>query len=225
MPLNLVNDLESLKVVSHTQIQSLISKIFSLRNGLPGINGEEISLVIIMFNRADLTIRLLDSLIKHIPNFKGEIIVFDNGSHNDELAKAEQYIKNCVIKIKHIKSPKNHGAPARNIAVKDSTRKWIMFLDNDIYFVSNPLESLQETILKTGAHFINLPLYDSDKKSVYCYGGTINLEQRQDELIVSSTSTYKNVFDVKEIFSSRENKHQHSAMVFFGCENLPRVVP
>ena len=37
-----------------------------------------------------------------------------------------------------------------------------MFLDNDIYFIDNPLQRVQNDIALLGCHFLNLPLLDKD---------------------------------------------------------------
>ena len=43
-------------------------------------NGENLSIVVLSCNKSELTIRLLESIVVYLKDFKGEIIVFDNNS-------------------------------------------------------------------------------------------------------------------------------------------------
>ena len=55
---------------------------FSLDN--IGKNGENLTIAILSMNRSSLSIRLMDSIAKHLPNFSGEFLIGDNGSEEKE---------------------------------------------------------------------------------------------------------------------------------------------
>ena len=134
-----------------------------------GDNGENLTIVLLSCNRSVLTIKLLDSLQKHIPGFKGEVILFDNASHQAELRKLEKYSTAIPFRFKLIKSDKNYGvAGGRNRAFAEVNTDWIMSLDNDIYFISNPLEICKRNIACLGCKFLNLPLLDDDSLTPTC---------------------------------------------------------
>jgi glycosyltransferase involved in cell wall biosynthesis len=157
-----------------------------------------ITLVIIMLDRANLTKRLLSSLQTAVPEFKGQVILFDNGSQESELIEMENFINQCALPISWLKNSQNYGiGPARNRAIADVKTNWVIFLDNDIYFLSNLFEHLHYTYKKTGAHFINLPLLDDNEKDIFCLGGVFSIEKMGQSFCVSGASAYYSSSDHK----------------------------
>lgn len=139
-----------------------------------GLHGENLSIVILSYNRVDMTIRLLSSLSNHIPLFKGEIVIFDNGSNSNELDILKKFIASfkfiCIV----VENNENYGvAKGRNNAINVVTKDWIFFIDNDIYLISNPLIAIHETISKFNTPYINLPLLNKDSMTVYSFGGNV----------------------------------------------------
>ncbi len=90
---------------------------------------ELISIVIPVYNRANVICSTIDNLLEQ--TYKNiEIIVVDDGSNDDIDLVMKKYSLNK--KIKYIKSSKNSGAcHARNIGIDASKGKYIAFQDSD----------------------------------------------------------------------------------------------
>jgi GT2 family glycosyltransferase len=161
---------ESASVFSHL----LTSGVFYQSTG---ITGENLSIVILSYNRVDMTIRLLSSIEKYMNDFLGEIIVFDNGSKSSELVKLNLYLRNYPLSYSLIESSDNLGvAKGRNRAMLHARNDWVFFIDNDIFFIENPLPRIDETILKFNSPYINLPLLNNDLETICSFGGNITLD-------------------------------------------------
>lgn len=156
-----------------------------------GNDGSNLSLVILSLDRAYLTINLLNSLKKHIPNFKGKIIIMDNGSTSETLSKLESFLESYTLSTQLIKLYANYGvAKGRNKSMDYIQTEWIMFLDNDIYFLDNPLPTIHQTLNQLGCHFLNLPLLDANEKRLYALGGHLNISSLTNCTHVECTSVY-----------------------------------
>jgi GT2 family glycosyltransferase len=89
--------------------------------------GTKVSIVILTHNRAQLLNGLLTSLLKF--DYKPlEIIVVDNASEDGTVS----IVKKHLHEIKHIRLPKNIGASARNLGMKEAGGDIIVCLDDDI---------------------------------------------------------------------------------------------
>lgn len=142
-----------------------------------GLNGENLTIVILSFNRSHSTIKLLESAKKNLDNFRGKVIIADNGSTKDEIQKLRNYIEGSPLDIDLVCFDKNYGvAGGRNRVVDYIKTDWFMSLDNDIYFISNPLIEIQKTIALLGVKFLNLPLISEDKKTIFSNGGSIFID-------------------------------------------------
>nr|WP_307993023.1 glycosyltransferase [uncultured Niameybacter sp.] len=156
-----------------------------------GNEGSNLSLVILSLNRAYLTVTLLNSLKKYIPAFKGEIIIMDNGSTSDTISKLESFLASYTLSTQLIKLHANYGvAKGRNKSMDYIKTEWIMFLDNDIYFLDNPLPSIHQTLNQLGCHFLNLPLLDATEKRLYALGGHLAISHLTNCTHVECTSIY-----------------------------------
>ncbi|WP_309265277.1 glycosyltransferase [Aeromonas salmonicida] len=173
------------RLVSHTGT-------FRLFHAPSGVNGHNLSIVILSYNRADMTIRLLASIEEKITGFRGQIVVFDNGSDKGELEKIKCHISNhSQNDIVLIEAGVNHGvAKGRNLATRHAEKDWLFFIDNDIYFIDDPLPMINSIIEKHNALYINLPLLNSDKSTVYAYGGAVVFDKVENVVGVSSFASY-----------------------------------
>ena len=141
-----------------------------------GENGENLSIIVLSLERAEATIKMMESIKEHIPNFKGEYIIADNGSSKETIEKLKQEIKNVPYTCNLVEFGKNYGvAGGRNKAAKHSTKDWILNLDNDIYFTMNLLPEIHNAISQLGCKFLNLPLLNYDSEKIYSLGGNIFL--------------------------------------------------
>lgn len=145
---------------------------FLKSGGNIGIDGENLTIVFLSLGRNNLTKKLCDSIAKHIPNFKGDVLAVDNGNdaqtHQDLLRLMRGYpFSNRVIQL-----GENFGvAGGRNRSIEHINTEWVMFLDNDIFFTKDPLLKIQQDINLLGCKFINLPLLEPDQKTLFSFGG------------------------------------------------------
>ncbi len=98
----------------------------------------------------------------HFKNLKYEIIIVDDGS---PINKLEEFInKESYNDLKIIKLNKNQGrAKARNIGIKQSSYKYLFFLDSDILLPLNAICSHLTTVVgleKSNKKCITLSLFE-----------------------------------------------------------------
>ena len=156
--------------------------------------GEELSIMILSCNRVENTIKLIDSIQKYLINFKGEIVVVDNNSNDEQLEMIQDYLKSCKIKNSLVCFDENFGiAGGRQKGMEYITTKWVMFLDNDIYVTTDFVKKLNDDILLLGCHFINMPLMDETEKSIFTNGGNfyINYVDKEHIYVGSGSSFYQ----------------------------------
>jgi glycosyltransferase involved in cell wall biosynthesis len=99
-----------------------------------------ISVVIPVFNRSWQLHRALSSL-KEQTFSKFEVIVCDDGSHDDSVAIAKEFVGELNLQI--LQMP-NSGGPAtpRNRGVAVARGEWIAFLDSDDWWDATRLETI-----------------------------------------------------------------------------------
>jgi len=94
-----------------------------------------ISVIIPFFNREDLTIQAIDSVLAQtFQNF--EILLIDDGS-NESIDKIKSIIN---PKIKRLTQTNKGPAAARNLGMRNAKGKYIAFLDSDDLFLPEKLE-------------------------------------------------------------------------------------
>jgi teichuronic acid biosynthesis glycosyltransferase TuaG len=123
-----------------------------------------VSVIIGTYERYELLQRSIESVFNQ--SYKNiELIVVDDCS------KDERY-KSLIgsTNFKFIQLSKNSGMPAvpRNVGIKLSRGKWISFLDDDDYFLSNKIE--KQLSLTDKYDFICSEAIHDDKNSKYAKG-------------------------------------------------------
>lgn len=142
-----------------------------------GKNGEELTIVVLSCERAQSTIQMMQSIEKHIPEFKGKFLIADNGSSKETKQLLKQACLDMPFECNMVEFEKNLGvAKGRNRAIESVTTNWFMSLDNDILFSMNILPEIQKTISQYGCHFVNLPLLDQTGEKIYSMGGNLFIE-------------------------------------------------
>lgn len=156
------------------------SNLFSdMRVGV-GINGENMSISVLAHNRVELTVKLLRSIQEFMPEFRGEVLVGDNGSDEKEYAVLERELKNMDFDHRLLKFDRHYPITAgKNKLHRECRKKWILQLDNDVYFTDSPIHKINADIDKLGCRVWGLPYYDMRSGRVANYGS--NLEFRLDE--------------------------------------------
>lgn len=162
---------------------------FSLKN--IGENGENLTIAVLSMNRSSLTIRLMESVKKHLSNFKGEFLIGDNGSMNEEKEILKKTMSQMPYSCRMVEFDQNYGvAGGRNRTFEHVHTDWIMSLDNDLYFTSNPLTQIQKDINLLGVHFLTLPLLDYENHKNGIYGGHLFVENLENRACVGIGSTF-----------------------------------
>lgn len=162
---------------------------FSLDN--IGINGENLTIAILSMNRSSLTIRLMNSIAEYLPNFAGEFLIGDNGSEEGEKKILRLHMKKMPYSCRMVEFDKNYGvAGGRNRLFVEVKTDWIMSLDNDLYFTSNPLEQAQKDINALGVQFLVMPLKDKNQENVGIYGANLFVEDLAYRCSVSVGSAF-----------------------------------
>ena len=100
----------------------------------------DLSIVIVNYQTFELTKNTIESVFKHDYSFNLEIIVVDNASSDDSLAKLQNYFKD---KVKFIASKENNGfAAGNNQALNIAQGKYILLLNSDTIVWENTLENI-----------------------------------------------------------------------------------
>lgn len=95
----------------------------------------KLSIIIVTWNTADTTLKCIQSIKKNLLNFNYEIIVVDNASTDDTLAKLK---KESGLIILENKVNLGFGA-GNNIGAKIAKGEYLLFLNSDMELVDNKL--------------------------------------------------------------------------------------
>ncbi len=114
-----------------------------------------LSVCLVSYNTAELTIAAVKSVIKDIKQSEllakaSEVIVVDNDSHDDSVKQLNALKNSAASPIQVLVSKSNRGfAGANNYAIKHSTGEYILLLNSDTYVQSGSLTSLVQTMMAT----------------------------------------------------------------------------
>lgn len=154
-----------------------------------GCDGFNLTITFLSMNRATLSEKLLRSIQEHIPGFAGEVLIIDNGSSTAELSYLRAVCDSVSYKTRIVELGRNYGvAGGRNRTIPHVRTDWLMCLDNDIYFLSNPLLQFQQDLATLGCHFMSLPLLDPDGKTIFARGGHLYVSYEDGELHIGAGS-------------------------------------
>lgn len=157
-----------------------------------GRYGHDLTISCLSLNRSHLTLRLLRSLEKHIPFFKGEFLIIDNGSEVSEIKILKEAASTSNLRVRLVELGKNFGVGGgRNRTIPHVTTNWVMFLDNDIYLTGDPFPEIQQAIASLGCHFLNVPLLNPDHKTLFSNGGHLYCSVLGDDLHLGAGSAYQ----------------------------------
>lgn len=156
-----------------------------------GLDGVNLTISFLSMNRVLLSEKLLYSIRDTMPGFAGEVLIIDNGSEPSELNKLEDVCGAMPYITKIVKLGKNYGvAGGRNRTIPHVKTDWLMCLDNDIYFIKNPLYQLQKDLSILGCHFLNLPLLQPDGRTLFALGGHIYVSHESGDIHVGGGSAF-----------------------------------
>ncbi|HVZ59061.1 MAG TPA: glycosyltransferase family 2 protein [Patescibacteria group bacterium] len=104
-----------------------------------------VSLVILSYNKRDLTAACLRTIFDHVPSKEAEVIVVDNASSDDSVS----FIKKHFPQVKLIENSRNAGfAGGCNLGAKSAKGEYILFLNNDAKLSDDPLPALIDVFKK-----------------------------------------------------------------------------
>lgn len=183
-----------------------------------GINGSNLTFAILSMNRSSLTIRLMNSIARWIPNFEGEFLIGDNGSIEEEKKELRNTMKLMPYRCRMIEFGNNYGvAGGRNRLYAEVQTDWLIQADNDVYFVGNPLEKIQSDVAQLGCHFMSIPVLNKKDSETFVYGGHLYVENMQNRVSVGGGSVL--------ISPSVETNVEHDPFLctfLSGCVSLMR---
>ena len=104
------------------------------------------SVVITTYNRANLLIRSLKSLIRQTEN-DWEVIIVDDGSTDDTYSQIKCYLESGN-RIKYFRKRHSGEALTKNHGINLSNGKFITFLDSDDEYAPNHLKSRKDFLLQ-----------------------------------------------------------------------------
>ncbi|MBQ4155368.1 MAG: glycosyltransferase family 2 protein, partial [Clostridia bacterium] len=100
----------------------------------------KVSIIVPMYNCELYIERCMESLLKQTYS-NIEIIVVDDGS-KDSCAKIVKMINEINSKVRYLFQNNSGPGTARNRAIKESTGKYILFVDSDDYLANDYVEEL-----------------------------------------------------------------------------------
>ena len=110
-----------------------------------GERGSDLTIAVLSMNRSSLTIRLMESVREHLPDFRGEFLIGDNGSHAEEKEMVRAAMKIMPYACRMVEFDKNYGvAGGRNRLFRKVRTDWNLAMDNDIYSCAHPRYNLQK---------------------------------------------------------------------------------
>lgn len=100
----------------------------------------DLSVVIVNYQTFELTKNTINSIFEYEYPFTYEILVVDNASNDDSLARLQDYFKD---KVKFIASKENNGfAAGNNQALEIAGGKYVLLLNSDTIVWENTLEDI-----------------------------------------------------------------------------------
>lgn len=121
---------------------------------------KKVSVIIPAYNKADLTVKSVESVLEQTYG-DIEIIVVDDGSTDETKSALSPYFG----KIKYLYKENGGASSARNLGIQQATGEYIAFLDCDDVYFSEKIErcvGYLETNPKFG--FVHTPVYFIDEK-------------------------------------------------------------
>jgi len=113
------------------------------------MNNSKVSIIVPVYNVKDYLCRCIDSILKQTYE-NLEIILVDDGSNDGSSNLCDMY-KKKDHRILVIHKENGGLSDARNAGIKQSTGRFIMFIDSDDYVDENIVNTLYNNILSTGS--------------------------------------------------------------------------
>lgn len=146
------------------------SNIFQGTKTDVGQNGQNMTISVLAYNRAELTMRLIDSIQEFMPEYEGEILIGDNGSDREERRTLENKLESTKLNWRILKFDRHYPIPiGKNMINRECKTDWIFQLDNDMYLTGSPLQKMNSDIDQLGCSVWGLPYYNAQVGRVLNY--------------------------------------------------------
>ncbi|SAK53523.1 glycosyltransferase [Caballeronia ptereochthonis] len=189
---NLESGLEARPYVTHRYHEFLNADSGRREGPNIGLNGEHLTITFLSLNRSRLSIKLCRSIADQIPNFKGEVLVIDNGSSEEEREALRRYLEGMPFRWRIEVLGQNYGvAGGRNRTMPHVRTEWVMSLDNDVYFIKNPLPEIQHDLAVLGCHFMTMAVLNEDANTNFIRGGHLYLTFDMNEFIIGGGTAHR----------------------------------
>lgn len=110
----------------------------------------DISVVIPVYNTAKFLGECVESLVKGVKEFPGEILLIDNGSKDESLAKCRELARRYkFVRVFEFEEP--GAAAVRNFGLLKARGEYVWFVDSDDMVKPGAVEKLVERFRETGA--------------------------------------------------------------------------
>jgi len=138
----------------------------------------DVSIIIVNYNTANLTMNCLRSIYDMVEDVKFEIIVVDNASTDG----SQEQIKNQFPQIKLIVNTENIGfGRANNVGIRASDSKYVFLLNSDTTLLNNAVKIFFDFMEK------------DTKQEVACCGGQLHTKDISMQLSFGRFPSIKNV--------------------------------
>jgi glycosyltransferase involved in cell wall biosynthesis len=156
-----------------------------------GRRGENLTITFLSLNRSGLSLSLLDSIARHMPDFRGEVLIVDNGSEPTEVQRLTEAAARQPFACRLVELGQNYGvAGGRNRSMPHVRSEWVLCLDNDMVFIADPLPAIQRDLALLGCHFLNLPLLERGGQRLFARGGHLYVCLAGAEIHIGAGSVY-----------------------------------
>ena len=159
---------------------------------------ETVGVVIPTYNRAEVTLRAVNSALNQtIP--PTSVVVVDDGSDEAEFLKLEDSLKTLPVSL--IRSEhKSNPALMRNIGLAKLETKWVAFLDSDDFWFENKLEIQLALVLESGSKAICSNAKRLSTHEKYLVDGRTSFFKLKD-LLISNKIINSSVLIERKFFS------------------------
>lgn len=156
----------------------------------------DISAIIPFKDKSEMTIDCVKSLIQYGPKLK-EILLISNNSSKDELKKIHEYINQYpkLVKVLEYNHPFNYQK-MNNWAVKKSTGKSILFMNNDTELRQNSVGLIEKMYKKSEQKDVGVTgclLLYGDEKTIQHAGVYLMPKGQADHMYI--TKRYKDAIE------------------------------
>lgn len=167
--------------------------------GITGMEKSEVllSIIIPFYNTSQYAVPLIQHLQHEIDKYKDtiEIVIVNDGSDENEVKKLSEYIMYPYTKLVNIE---NSGqSAARNIGIKNSTGKYIWFIDSDDDISNKSIEIILP-LLKNNNDLITFG-YNNNLTDLNLNSSHLSVKKRKvyEDLIVGNMKHYAWAYVVK----------------------------